>query len=188
MRWVVRAALLASLVGGCSSADKLEPVTAADIKHAVVLEQTTWDLGWNYSMHGMYIDGDGKVWSFEQHGQPWYPEKLKQGEMSERDMLAKHKGARQIGTVDPKMLLDMAQMIPAAENAKITRAAGSGDGDGDGTLVVAYKLDRDTKVYHEIILTGSGEKTATNSSESAKVLVDYLEDVQKLVGYQPPAR
>ena len=181
MRWVAIAALLASAaVGGCST--KQEPVKASDIRGAVVLEQTTWDLGWSYSMRGMYIDGDGNVWSFEQHGNPWYQEKLKQGEMTERDMLAKHKGARKIGTVDPALLLDMAQLIPAAEKGKITRAAGSGE--GSGTLQVAYRLDQSTKVYHEIILAGSGERTATNSSTAAKSLIDYLENVQRLVEYK----
>jgi hypothetical protein len=180
MRRMVIAALALVLAGaGCST---MEPVTAADIKNAVVLEQTTWDLGWNYSMHGMYIMGDGTVWSYEQHGAPWYPEKLKAGEMHERDMLAKHKGARQIGTVDPSLLLDMAQLIPQADKGPITKAAGSAE--GGGTLRVAYHLDRDKKIYREIILEGTGDKSATNDSSAAETLLSYLQNVQQAVGYR----
>jgi hypothetical protein len=141
-------------------------------------------MGWDYQLHGMYIDGDGKVWSYEQHGTPWYPEKMKKGELTERDMLAKHKNAKQIGTVDPKLLVDMAQLIQAAAKGSIVRAAGSGEGESSGTLETAYELDRETKKYTEVILSGTGEKKATNSSESAKMLVDYLHQVQNLVGYR----
>ncbi|MDX2169208.1 MAG: hypothetical protein SF182_19215 [Deltaproteobacteria bacterium] len=180
MRWMVIAALALS-VAGCST-NEFEPVKASEIKNAVVLEQTTWDLGWSYSMHGMYIMGDGTVWSFQQSGNPWYPEKLKQGQMTERDMLAKHKGARQIGTVDPSLLLDMAQLIPRAKKGPITRAAGSGD--GGGTLRVAYQLDREDNTYTEIILDGTGDKTATNDSAAAETLLSYLQNVQQAVGYR----
>lgn len=180
MRWVVIATLALALGGvGCST---MEPLTAADIKNAVVLEQTTWDLGWSYSMHGMYIMGDGTVWSYEQHGAPWYQEKLKSGEMTERDMLSKHKGARQIGTVDPSLLLDMAQLIPTAAKGPITRAVPGSE--GSGTLRTAYRLDRERKVYTEIILEGSGDRTATNDSSAADTLLSYLQNVQQAVGYR----
>jgi hypothetical protein len=175
--------LLVLLVAGCTTKEK-DKITAADIRGAVVLETTIVTMGWDYQMRGMYIDGDGKVWAYERHGTPWYQEKLKPGELTERDMLSKHKGAQQIGTVDPKLLLDMAQMIPAAAKGPITRAAGSGEGEGGGTLEVAYQLDRDLKTYTEIILTGSGNKSATNPNASAKVLVEYLHQVQNLVDYR----
>jgi len=181
MRWMAMAVVAVALAG-CSTADK--PVAAADLRGAVVLETTTWESEFNYVMRGMYIDGEGKVWSYAQHGTPWYPDRLKYGEMSERDMLAKHKGARQIGTVDPKLLLDMAQLIPDAARGPITRAAPSGDGGGSGTLDVAYRLDRDTKVYRQIILAGAGDRMATNENSSAAILLDYLREVQRLVGYE----
>ena len=175
--------MLVLLVAGCSAMEE-KKITHEDIKGAVVLETTTVSMSWDYEMRGMYIDGEGKVWSYAQHGTPWYQEKLKQGVLTERDMLSKHKGATQIGTVDPKLLLDMAQMIPAAAKGPIIRAAGSGEGDSGGTLAVAYQLDRDKKTYTEIILAGSGDKSATNPNASATVLVEYLRNVQSLVGYR----
>ncbi|MEO8605207.1 MAG: hypothetical protein ABI629_21745 [bacterium] len=175
--------ILVLLLAACTAHEE-KKLTREDIAGAVVLESTTMQMGWDYQLRGMYIDGDGKVWAYEQHGTPWYPEKLKPGELSERDMLAKHKGARQIGEVDPRVLIDMAQMISAAAKGPIVRATGIGEAESSGTLEVAYHLDRTYKTYTEIILAGSGDKGATNNSESAKLLLDYLHQVQSLVGYR----
>lgn len=182
MRWLAVVMAVAMGSAGCGAKDPQRPVSAADLRGAVVLETTTWSYEFNYVMRGMYIDGDGNVWAYEQRGTPWYPDHLKAGELSERDMLAKHEGARRIGTVDPALLLDMAQLIPRAAKGPITRAATSGD--ASGTLEVAYRLDRDSKRYTEIILSGSGARTATNDSQAAAALRDYLRQVQGLVGYQ----
>ena len=56
-------------------------------------------------------------------------------------MLTKHANARQIGTVDPKLLHDMAAMIKPAARGTVTRAAGSTA--RAGTLEVAYLFDPD---------------------------------------------
>jgi hypothetical protein len=176
-RWVLGGLVL--LAAGCSTTEK--KVTAADLAGAVVLETYSVDLGWNYELKGMYIDGDGGVWAYEQHGTPWYPEKLKSYELSERDMLTKHKGARRIGTVDQTRLLDVAQQIPAAGRGRITRT--HPELEGNGRIDAAYTLDRDTRTYTEIILSGSGDLSATNSSGESRALIDYLREVEAAVGY-----
>jgi len=167
------------LAAGCASSDR--KLTAKDIAGAVVLETYSVDLGWNYQLKGMYIDGDGGVWAYEQHGTPWYKEKLKASELSERDMLTKHKGARRIGTVDQTRLIEMAEQIPAAGRGNIARA--HPELEGNGSLDVAYTLDRDSHTYTEIILSGTGDLAATNSSGEARALVDYLREVAAAVGY-----
>lgn len=177
MRGVALAAL--ALVAGCASADK--KLTARDIAGAVVLESYTVDLGWNYQLKGIYIDGDGGVWAYEQRGTPWYPEKLKSNELSERDMLTKHKGARRIGTVDHTRLIEMAEQIPAAGRGRITRA--HPELEGSGRIDAAYTLDRSSRTYTEIVLGGGGDLEATNSSGEARALVDYLREVEAAVGY-----
>ena len=169
----------AVVLAGCASTEK--KLTAKDIAGAVVLETYSVDLGWNYQLKGMYIDGDGGVWAYEQHGTPWYKEKLKSYELSERDMLTKHKGARRIGTVDQDRLLEMAEQIPAAGRGRITRA--HPELEGNGSLDVAFTLDRDSHTYTEIILSGTGDLAATNSSGEARALVDYLREVAEAVGY-----
>jgi len=169
----------AVVLAGCASTEK--KLTAKDIAGAVVLETYSVDLGWNYQLKGMYIDGDGGVWAYEQHGTPWYKEKLKSYELSERDMLTKHKGARRIGTVDQDRLLEMAEQIPAAGRGRITRA--HPELEGNGSLDVAFTLDRDSHTYTEIILSGTGDLAATNSSGEARALVDYLREVEAAVGY-----
>lgn len=171
------------LVGAACSSKEKRRITAADIADTVVLETYRLNLGWNYELKGMYIDGNGGVWAYEQHGTPWYPEKLKAGEVSERDLLTKHKGAQRIGTVDLDLLVQMAGQIPGAGRGRVTRS--HPEHEGGGWLDVAYTLDRRTRTYTEILLVGGGDLTATNDSGEASSLIDYLREVEQAVGYQP---
>ena len=170
------------LVGAACSTSPKRKLTAADIAGAVVLETYRVNLGWNYQLKGMYIDGNGVVWAYEQHGTPWYPEKLKTGEVSERDLLTKHKNATRIGTVDLDLLVQMARQIKGAGRGPITRA--HPENEGHGSVDVAYTLDRKTRTYTEIVLSGTGDLTATNGSGEARSLIDYLREVEQAVGYQ----
>ena len=120
-RWL---ALLLLGCAACSTKDA-DKLLEREVTGKVLLESYTVEMTWGYKLSGLYVDGDGSVWAYEHTGTPWYPEKLKPGELSERDMLTKHKNAHQIGTVDRKLLLDMAQMIKPAARGKVTRAAGS---------------------------------------------------------------
>ncbi len=179
-RWmVVGGAVLALAAVGCSTAKK--KITAADITGTVVLESYSVNLGWNYQLRGMFIDGDGGVWVYEQHGTPWYPARLTPDELGERDLLTKHKGAQRIGTVDLTQLVQMAGMVPGAGRGTITRA--HPENEGHGTLDVAYTLDKKSHTYREIILSGTGDLSATNSSGEARALDDYLREVEQTVGY-----
>jgi hypothetical protein len=181
-RWwnALGVAMLALIEVGCSTAEK--KITAADIAGTVVLETYRIDLGWNYRLAGMYIDGDGGVWSYELRGTPWYPERLKSGELSARDLLTKHKGATRIGTVDLQQLVEMARMIPGAAKGRITRA--HPELEGNGSRDVAYTLDKARRTYKEVILSGTGDLTATNDSGEARALIDYLREVEQAVGYR----
>jgi hypothetical protein len=181
-RWMmIGGALLALMATACSAERKR--ITAADIAGTVVLETYSVNLGWNYQLRGMYIDGDGGVYVYELHGTPWYPERIKTiNEMSERDLLTKHKNAQRIGTVDVPELVRMADLIPAAGRATITRA--HPELEGAGTLDVAYTLDKRTHTYTEIILSGTGDLSATNGSGEARALDDYLKEVAGAVGYE----
>jgi hypothetical protein len=153
-----------------------------EITGEVLLETYTVQMTWGYKLSGMYINADGTVWGYEQNA-PWYPDKVKAGELSDRDMLTKHKGANQIGTVDRKLLHDMAQMIKPATQGVTARPTVANT--GGGTLEVAYLYDPETLVYREVVLSGSGDRVAGNSSAEAQQLLDYLHHVQQLVGWQP---
>ena len=177
---VIGAAVLALAGAACST--KQKKITAADITGTVVLETYRVDLGWDYQLKGMYIDGDGGVWAYEMHGTPWYPERLKPDEMSERDMVTKHKNAQRIGTVDLPQLVDMARLVPGAAKGPITRS--HPENQGGGSIDIAYMLDRPTHTYKEIILTGSGDLAATNASGESRALEDYLREVEQQVGYR----
>lgn len=186
MRGTMRAvgvALALVVVAGCASRERR--IEAKDIAGTVVLETYTVDLRWGYKLSGLYIDGDGAVWTYEHRGTPWYPERLTTGEVSERDLLTKHKGARQIGTVDVQRLVEMARMIPAAAGGHITRAYEGGD-EGSGTRDVAYTHDRERRMYTEVVLAGSGDLLATNASPEARALRNYLREVGAALGVPPP--
>lgn len=174
--------IIALLIGAaCSTTDDVKPLTERDIAGRVVLESYEVDLTWGYRMRGMYVVGDGTVWSYEYSGAPWYPERLKTGELSARDMLSKHKDAVQIGTVDRRGLLDVAQMIRRAAKGEVVRTTGANQ--GKGRLEVAYLFDDKPSTYREVVLAGSGDKAATNNAAAAGVLLAYLREVQQAVGW-----
>lgn len=175
-------ALLLLVCAACSMKSESERALMRQEPGKVLFESYTVEQTWGYKLSGMYIESDGTVWAYEYTGTPWYPEKLKSDELSERDMLIKHKNARQIGTVDPNALKDMAAMIKPAARGKVTRV--SGPGTGDGTLEVAYLLDRKASTYHEIILAGQGDRVAANNAAEAQLLLDYLHNVQRLMAQQ----
>jgi hypothetical protein len=168
------------LLAGVGCSTTAERLLDHEVTGDVLLESYTVEMTWGYELSGTYIKADGTVWSYAHTGTPWYPDKLTPGELSARDMLTKHKGARQVGTVDPQLLHDMAGMIKPAARGKVTRPASSGA--GDGTLEVAYLFDPRVSTYREIVLAGQGDRVATNSAPEAQILLDYLRDVQKLVG------
>jgi hypothetical protein len=163
---------------GCSAKTEMERLLDNEVTGDVLLESYSVETTWGYKLSGMYIAADGTVWSYAHSGTPWYPDKLKPGRLSARDMLTKHKGARQIGTVDPKLLRDMAAMIKPAARGKVTRPPPAAAG---GTLEVAYLFDPRLSTYREIILAGQGDSVATNSAPESKMLLHYLRQVQRLV-------
>jgi hypothetical protein len=175
-RWLALALLIAA---ACSTKSDIERLIDREVTGKILLESYSVEMTWGYKLSGMYIDSDAKVWAYERTDRPWYPDKLKPGELSERDMLTKHEGARQIGTVDPVLLRDMAAMIKPAARGKITKPAAIG-GEG-GALEVAYLFNPGPGTYREIILAGQGDQVASNSASEAQMLVDYLRDVRNLV-------
>jgi hypothetical protein len=182
MKWGWLALLLLAC-SACSMRSDADRLLDREVPGKVLLESYTVEMTWGYKLSGMYIESDGTVWTYEHTGTPWYPEKIKPDVLSERDMLTKHKNARQIGTVDRTQLKDMAAMIKPAARGKVTRVAGPGT--GDGTVEVAYLLDPKASTYHEIILAGQGDRVATNSAPQAQMLLDYLHNVQRLMAQQP---
>lgn len=158
----------------CSSSD-YDPNIDRERPGTVLFESYSVDLTWGYKLTGIYIEADGSVWEYESAGTPWYPEKLKSGELTATDMLTKHRNARQVGWVDREQLRDMAGLIGAAARGSV--AADPGWGELGGSLDVAYKFDRGSSIYREVVLSGNGSRVATNSSPEAQVLLDYLRDV-----------
>jgi hypothetical protein len=176
-------ALLLIACAACAAQRETERALLRQEPGKVLFESYTVEQTWGYKLSGMYIESDGTVWVYEHTGTPWYPEKLKPDELSERDMLIKHKNARQIGKVDPTQLTDMTALFKPAARGKVTRV--SGPGTGDGTVEVAYLLDRKASTYHEIVLAGQGDRVASNSAPEAQLLLDYFHNVQRLMAQTP---
>lgn len=178
MRWTW---IVLALVGcaACSTKNDADKLLDREVTGQVLFETYTVEMTWGYKLSGRYIDADGTVWAYEQSGTPWYAEHVMAGELTERDLLTKHKDPRQIGTVDRARLRDMARLIKPASRGMVTHAAGSSV--GDGSLEVAYLYDPQQSVYEEIILAGQGNRVASNSAPEARVLLDYLREVQQLV-------
>jgi len=177
----MRAWIVLVLIGcvACSANSERARLIDREITGQVLFESYSIDQTWSYKLSGMYIAADGTVWAYEQTGTPWYPEKIKPGELYEKDMLTKHRNAHQVGTVDRTLLRHMADLIKPVARGKVTSAAGSAY--GNSSLDVAYLFNPDTSVYSEIILAGRGDRVATNSAPEAQTLLDYIRDVQQQV-------
>jgi hypothetical protein len=183
MRWTW---IVFVLVGcaACSTKSDADKLLDREVTGQVLFETYTVEMTWGYKLSGMYIDADGTVWAYEQSGTPWYPEHVKPGELSQRDLLTKHKDPRQIGTVDRTRLRDMALLIKPASRGTVTHAAGSSV--GDGSLEGAELVGPAECVYEGIKLAGQGRWVASNSAPEARVLLDYLREVQRLVATPHP--
>ena len=176
--WIAALVLLAAGCPKGDAASDLDRNFRREKTGDVLFESYAIDMTFGYNLSGMYITSDGRVWKYERTT-PWYADRIKPGTLSRRDMLTRHEGATQIGTVDPTHLRDVAVLIKPAANGPITKW--SDVGAGSGTVDLAYLYNPESGTYYEVILAGSGERVASNSAPEARLLLDYLRDVKALV-------
>jgi hypothetical protein len=107
---------------------------------------------------------------------------MRGGVIGEDDLLRKIADAERIGSVSPRVLAEQIELIPAAQEAKTIRDWQSYERGGALDLVYTYEPVR--KNYKQVILKGTGDWTARNTSRESRMLLAWLNEVKKKVGYE----
>jgi hypothetical protein len=179
MRRIVALAVVAAVVAGCSA---FGGENAKDKIGYIVFDSYTQDASFGFTLDGIYVDQDGMVWRYHSD-EPWFPEELRLGMVSESDLLKKTEGAKRVGSVSPLVLAEMIELIEPASKAEVVREMQSFE--RSGSVDVAYLYDRGKKRYSQVVLKGTGTWSARNTSVEARQLLARLEEVKRVVGFQP---
>lgn len=176
-RWGWVFPLVLAVAGACSTMG----VGGSKAKVGYVLfdcYQQTADFG--FELDGIYVDEDGLVWRYHSD-EPWFPDELRLGVVSESDLLHKLEGAKRVGSVNPEVLADMVALIEPASEAEVVRDMQSFE--RSGAVDVAYLYDDGKKRYQQVMLRGSGTWAARNPSPAARRLLERLDEIKRVVGF-----
>ena len=117
-RFLMVIALVAGSVAGCSLFGHDEGARGS--LGYIVFDSYTQDTTFGFELDGIYVDEDGLVWRY--HGdEPWFPEELRLGMVSESDLLKKTEGAKRVGSVNPQVLGEMIELIEPASKGEVVR-------------------------------------------------------------------
>lgn len=146
----------------------------------VLFDSYRVDTEWGYKLDGIYIDSDGLVWYYS-HDEPWYPAEQRATVVTEKDLLTKYDGAERVGSIDPRVLKEMADLIPGASRGRVSRDTPLLERNGN--LDAAYVFILRTGNYKLVFLRGGGAWAARNFSPEAKRLLEWLGEVKTTVGF-----
>jgi len=178
-RFLMVIALVAGSIAGCSLFGHDEGARGS--LGYIVFDSYTQDTTFGFELDGIYVDEDGLVWRY--HGdEPWFPEELRLGMVSESDLLKKTEGAKRVGSVNPQVLGEMIELIEPASKGEVVREMQSFE--RSGSVDVAYLFDRGTKRYQQVVLKGTGTWSARNTTPEARRLLARLEEIKRVVGFE----
>jgi len=178
-RWAVLLAVISTAMTGCSvfgDSDGAKGKTGY-----IVFDSYTQDASFGFTLDGIYVDQDGSVWRYHSD-EPWFPEELRLGMVSEADLLKKTEGAKRVGSVNPLVLAEMIELIEPASKAEVVREMQSFE--RSGSVDVAYLFDDGKKRYIQVVLKGTGTWAALNTSPEARRLLARLEEIKRVVGFE----
>ena len=126
------------------------------------------------TLSGFYIDAEGSIWTYNHGGDPWSPSRV-DGLFYEFDLKEKYRDANKAGTVDKAVLSAMISLIEPASQAELKqRKAGN---DIGSLTYMAYLYDPVGDTYKEVILSSKGDPITENTSNAAKILIQWLGSV-----------
>ena len=136
------------------------------------------NFAWGYTLNGFYIDGDGRIYTYDRKGDPWLPDSVQKGSHSypEPDLMSKFKNRKSAGRIKPSIIKEKIALIRPASQGEISTQHQAYDSGWSGC--VAYLFDEHADTYTAIILGAEGDFLERNSSQEAKSLLLWLRSLQ----------
>ena len=136
------------------------------------------NFAWGYTLKGFYIDGDGKIYTYDRKGDPWLPDSVQKGSHSYPgpDLMSKFSNPKSAGRIDSSIIKQKSGLIRPASRGEIFRQQQAYDAGWSGC--VAYLFDKHTDTYTAILLGAEGDFLEKNSSREAKSLLLWLRSLQ----------
>ena len=136
------------------------------------------NFAWGYTLKGFYIDGDGKIYTYDRKGDPWLPESVQKGSHSYPgpDLMSKFRNPKSAGSIDPSIIKQKIALNRPASRGEIFRQHQAYDAGWFGC--VAYLFDKHADTYTAILLGAEGDFLERNSSREAKSLLLWLRSLQ----------
>jgi len=162
----------ATLPVSCSNNSAGTETDAIGQKYLFEVSYINW--AWGYVDQGMYVDGDGNVYSYDLSNRDprfHYPEGGVYSQASLDDKYSSN--PLFIRTVERETLLQMSNLIGPASRGRLTDPESTAC-DAGGTTYTAFLFDKDTAQYREVVLYQSGDWTVENTAPEAATLRDWL--------------
>jgi hypothetical protein len=156
----------------CSSNSAGTEIDTIGQKYLFEVSYINW--AWGYVDQGMYVDGDGNVYSYDlsnRNPRFQYPEDGVYSQASLNDKYSSN--LLFIRTVDGETLLQMSNLIDPASQGQLTDLESTAC-DAGGTAYTAFLFDEVTGEYTGVLLYQSGDWTVENTAPEAATLRDWL--------------
>jgi len=148
------------------------PKAVNAIEQKFLFEIMYLNYAWGFQLRGIYIDNQGHVYKYNHSHEVWRPSNTEF--YTEKELLRKYESNKEfIETVNKQTLLEMYNLIKAADEGKLSKAVQKCN-DAGTTAYIAYLFDSKASTYKPLLLYQTGDWAQKNLSESAKVLYEWL--------------
>lgn len=147
------------------------------IKQKFLFEKRYVNFAWSYQYAGIYIDGNGGIYSYA-YRQGDKPHISPSGNLyTEQELEDKYNhNKKRIGEIKLEILAEKFKLIESASKGGYSEPISRGADQGTNS-VVCYTYDAATGRYREVTLITKGDMNYENLSESARVLTKWLESL-----------
>ena len=134
---------------------------------------------WGYNHHGFFIDNDGKIMNYSQHGnysdENWnFPDN--EGNISKQDLTENlQKTSINETSIDKSTLKIYSDKISLVKNDDYTEYHAMCDAGAN--VCVCYLYNENTGMYKQLILSQEGDWVIINNNEYAKQISDWLKSI-----------
>jgi hypothetical protein len=177
--WILLLGMVVSGTSACAANQESTGLAHSDSEQQFLFDVFYVNYAWGYTLKGFYIDKSGGVYVYDHSNKPWSPADKNHKVLTQEDLLAKYRNAKQVTSVNQDELRKHAAMINVVANGAIERSQ-KGFDMGSQTYL-AYNYDVQTNTYKPILLAGEGDWLEKNTEPDAQLLVNWLKSIQDQV-------